>query len=134
MENHCINYLCTIEQVSKRVESSTSVDNTTYTPTWQVRRNGDLVDKKHDLQLIGFEYKMYMFMESSGYDWKNKTDQVSFNLKFYKDVGLIRTIFSVKKVEVFYNVNFAVYIFKLSSVQLYLLLKPERSYRCLIFA
>ena len=48
-----------------------------------MRRNGDSVDKKNNLQLIGFEHKMHMFMASVGYDWKNKTDQVSFilNLK-----------------------------------------------------
>ena len=46
-----------------------------------MRRNGDSFDEKaknkHNLQLIGFEGKMHKYMEELGYDWKNKTDQVS---------------------------------------------------------
>ena len=45
-----------------------------------MRRNGDSFDEKaknKHLQLIGFEGKMHEYMEELGYDWKNKTDQVS---------------------------------------------------------
>ena len=68
--------------------------------SWHVRRNGDSVDEKsihnHSLQLIGFEHKMYMYMKQNGYDWKNKTDQVSLVIKNRTEIILLFFVASNK--------------------------------------